>query len=160
MLVWEALMGDRRSSAAGALGALAISAFACAEGSQLIATVERPAVVTAAATSPAPESRPGEQRVVVSVLGYKPPRDGTVQGVVTVQKKQGQEQEIGRFGLFPNAEFRASDPSQAQQFSFPCETRLIGSGLLFDRWALSSGRGNLNRWSPSQKCRTHYKLGT
>ena len=123
MLVWEALMGDRRSSAAGARGALAISfvctAFACAEGSQLIATVERPALVTAAATSPGSESRPGGQRVVVSVLGYKPPRDGTVQGVVTVQKKQGQEQEIGRFGLFPNAEFRASDPAQAQQFSFP-----------------------------------------
>ena len=71
MLVWEALMGDRRSSAAGARGALAISfvctAFACAEGSQLIATVERPALVTAAATSPGSESRPGEQRVVVSV---------------------------------------------------------------------------------------------
>src|SRR5262245_65689812 len=75
MLVWEALMGDRRSSAAGARSALAISfvctAFACAEGSQVIATVERPALVTAAATSPGSESRPGEQRVVVSVLGYK-----------------------------------------------------------------------------------------
>ena len=132
MLVWEALMGDRRSSAAGALGAFAISfactAFACAEGSQLIATVERPALVTAAATSPAPESRPGEQRVVVSVLGYKPPRDGTVQGVVKVQKNQGQEQEIGRFGLFPNAEFRASDPSQVQQFSFPLPRDLTRGG--------------------------------
>ena len=132
MLVWEALMGDRRSSAAGARGALAISfvcaAFACAEGSQLIATVERPALVTAAATSPGSESRPGEQRVVVSVLGYKPPRDGTVQGVVTVQKNQGQEQEIGRFGLFPNAEFRASDPSQAQQFSFPLPRDLTRGG--------------------------------
>ena len=132
MLVWEALMGDRRSSAAGARGALAISfvctAFACAEGSQVIATVERPALVTAAATSPGSESRPGEQRVVVSVLGYKPPRDGTVQGVVTVQEKQGQEQEIGRFGLFPNAEFRASDPSQAQQFSFPLPRDLTRGG--------------------------------
>jgi len=132
MLVWGALMGDRRSSAAGARGALAISfvctAFACAEGSQVIATVERPALVTAAATSPGSESRPGEQRVVVSVLGYKPPRDGTVQGVVTVQKKQGQEQEIGRFGLFPNAEFRASDPSQAQQFSFPLPWDLTRGG--------------------------------
>ena len=132
MLVWEALMGDRRSSAAGVRGALAISfvctAFACAEGSQLIATVERPALVTAAATSPGSESRPGEQRVVVSVLGYKPPRDGTVQGVVTVQKNQGQEQEIGRFGLFPNAEFRASDPSQAQQFSFPLPRDLTRGG--------------------------------
>jgi hypothetical protein len=115
-------MGDRRSSTAGALGAV-VALLACislvsAEGSQLIATVERPAVVTAA-PAPGPESTPGDQRVVVSVMAFTPPSDGTVQGVVKVQKSEGgPEQEIGRFGMFPNAEFRATDPSQAQRFSF------------------------------------------
>src|SRR5882724_4864919 len=110
-------MGDHRSSAASALGALAILlaciALVSAEGSPLIATVERPAVVTAAAP-PGPEVSPGDQRVVVSVTAFTPPRDGTVQGVVKVKKNEGGEHEIGRFGMFPNAEFRASDPSQAQ----------------------------------------------
>jgi hypothetical protein len=124
-------MGDRRSSAAGPLGALAIS-FACialasAEGSQLIATVERPAVVTAAV--PGLGGSPDDQRVVVSVMAYTPPRDGTVQGVVKAQRSDGgPEHELGRFGLFPNAEFRAADPSQAQRFSFPLPKDLASGG--------------------------------
>jgi hypothetical protein len=125
-------MGDRRSSAAGVLGALAIMlaciAVVSAEGNQLIATVERPAVVTAAA-APGPEDSLRDQRVVVSVTAFTPSRDGTVQGVVKVQKSEGgAEQEIGRFGMFPNAEFRAADPSQAQRFSFPLPKELARGG--------------------------------
>lgn len=127
-------MGDRRSSAAGALGALAIMlaciALASAEDSQLIATVERPAVVTAAAV-PGPDAGMADQpaRLVVSVTAFTPSRDGTVQGVVKVQKSEGgAEQEIGRFGMFPNAEFRAADPSQAQRFSFPLPKELARGG--------------------------------
>jgi hypothetical protein len=63
--------------------------------------------------------------VVVSVVAYKPSRDGAVQGVVKVQKNEGgTEQEIGRFGIFPNAEFRAADPSQARRYSFPLPTEV------------------------------------
>ncbi len=123
-------MRDRRSCATGALGALAI-VLAClgpasAEGNQLIATVDRPAVVTTAAV-PGPELGPADQpaRVVISVMAFMPPRDGVVQGVVRVQKNEGgTEQEIGRFGMFPNAEFRAVDSSQAQRFSFPLPKEL------------------------------------
>ena len=123
-------MGDRRSFAAAAFGALAIVLGnlgpAATEGSQLIATVDRPALVTAAA-APGPELGPADQpaRVIISVMAFTPPRDGAVQGVVRTQKNEaGTEQEIGRFGMFPNAEFRAADPSQAQRFSFPIPREL------------------------------------
>jgi hypothetical protein len=120
-------MGDRRSCAAAAGGALAIVLVclgAVAEDNQLIATVERPAIVTAA-VAPSPGASPADRQVVVSVVAYKPSRDGAVQGVVKVQKNEGgTEQEIGRFGIFPNAEFRAADPSQARRYSFPLPTEV------------------------------------
>jgi hypothetical protein len=120
-------MGDRRSCAAAAGGALAIVLVclgAVAEDNQLIATVERPAIVTAA-VAPSPGASLADRQVVVSVVAYKPSRDGAVQGVVKVQKNEGgTEQEIGRFGIFPNAEFRAADPSQARRYSFPLPTEV------------------------------------
>ena len=123
-------MDEGRSFAGAAFGVLAIVLGhlgpAFAEGNQLIATVERPAIVTAAAV-PGPELGPTDQpaRVIISVMAFTPPRDGVVQGVVRVQKNEaGTEQEIGRFGMFPNAEFRAADPSQAQRFSFPLPREL------------------------------------
>ena len=103
---------------------------ASAEDNQLIATVDRPAAVTAAA-APGPDAGSADQpaRVVVSIMAYKPPRDGVVQGVVKVQRNEGDgEQEIGRFGMFPNAEFRAADPAQAQRFSFPLPRELARGG--------------------------------
>jgi hypothetical protein len=124
-------MSERRSCATGVAGVLAI-VLAClgaaAEGSQLIATVERPATVTAAA---APELglSPAGQQVVVSVMGYKPARAGAVQGVVKAQSSRGgTEQEIGRFGIFPDAEFRAADPSQARRFTFQLPSDLARGG--------------------------------
>ena len=124
-------MFDRWSGATGAAAVLAV-VLAClgaaAEGSQLIATVERPATVTASAAPGGDASLAGQQ-VVVSVMGYKPARDGAVQGVVKVQPSEGgTEQEIGRFGIFPNAEFRAADPSQARRFSFPLPPNLTRGG--------------------------------
>jgi hypothetical protein len=103
---------------------------ASAEDNQLIAKVDRPAVVTAAA-APGLDAGLADQpaRVVVSVMAYKPPRDGVVQGVVKVQRSEGgTEQEIGRFGIFPDAEFQAADPAQAQRFSFPLPRELARGG--------------------------------
>jgi hypothetical protein len=60
-------------------------------------------------------------------MAYTPPSEGVVQGAVRVQTSDsGTEQEIGRFSLFPNVEFRAEDPSQAQRFSFPLPAELAG----------------------------------
>ena len=62
-------------------------------------------------------------RVVVDVTGYQPPQKGAVRGVVKVQKPDGTEQEIGTFGVFPNAAFRA-DSSRARRYSFPLPKEL------------------------------------
>jgi hypothetical protein len=97
---------------------------AAAEVDQLIATVDRPAVVTAAAVMP--EARPADQptRLVISVMAFRPPRDGAVQAVVRIPRESGSQLEIGRFGIFPNAEFRAAEPSKAQRFGFPLPKEL------------------------------------
>lgn len=86
----------------------------------MIATVDRPAVVTAVAVMP--ETRPADQptRVVISVMAFRRPRDGAVQAVVRIQRNgSGSQLEVGRFGIFPNAEFRAAELSKAQRFGFP-----------------------------------------
>jgi hypothetical protein len=121
----------RRSSAAG-IAAMLVPMLAClgaaAEGNQLIATVERPATVTVTVAS-GPDSIRAGQYVVVDVTAYTPPRDGVVQGVVTVQKNSNsKEQEIGRFGIFPNTEFSAADPSKVQRYSFPLPRDVLQDG--------------------------------
>jgi DNA-directed RNA polymerase subunit E'/Rpb7 len=120
-------MGNWRSYTAATLGVLAAWLDpVAAEDNQLIATVEQPAVVTAPAV--APGLGLADQRVVISVMVFVPPRDGAVQGVVTVQITEGGTQEIGTFGIFPNAEFRAADPRQARRFSFPLPKELARGG--------------------------------
>jgi hypothetical protein len=99
-----------------ALG-LSAGAFA-AEGSHLLATLDKPAVVTAkknfsvdggaAARTP---------RLIVTVIGYRPPQDGgAVQIVVKAQQQNGTEREVGRFGVTPDTAFTALDSSKSQQF--------------------------------------------
>jgi hypothetical protein len=112
----------RRSRATG-IAAVLVSMLGClgaaAEGNQLIATVERPATVTVTVAQ-GPNSIEAGQYVVVDVIAYTPPRDGAIQGVVTIQKHtDSTEQEIGRFGIFPNTEFSAADHSRVQRYSFP-----------------------------------------
>jgi hypothetical protein len=106
----------------GTLAAVLV-AFLClkrvaAEGNRLITTVDQPAVITAVTAMPElPADRP--PRVVISVMAFRPPRDGAVQAVVRIQRNgSGSQLEIGRFGLFPNVEFRAAEPSKAQRFGF------------------------------------------
>jgi hypothetical protein len=98
------------------------------EENRLIATIDRPAVFMAPVIS---DARPADQpaRLVLSVVAYKPPRDGTVQAAVKVQKNDG-ESEIGRFGIFPDTEFRAAEPSRAQRFGFPLPKELANDGAV------------------------------
>jgi hypothetical protein len=116
-------MSVRRLSMIGAGCALALIPLidpVAAEDDQLLATVDRPAILTAtpakvpenaAADLPAP-------RVIVHITGYQPPQAGGIRAVVKVQKPDGSEQEIGSFGVFPDAAFNA-DPSHARRYSFP-----------------------------------------
>jgi hypothetical protein len=124
-------MGDRRSAIMGACGlmvALACEGAVAAEDSVPIATVASPAVITA---TPAPAADQGvasqSPRVIISVTGFRPPHEGAVQAVVKIQR-DGTEQEIGRFGIFPNAEFSAADPSKAQRFGLPLPEELASGG--------------------------------
>src|SRR3712207_1269978 len=110
-------MNDRRNWMTGvgcALALLAPVAAVAAEGDRMLATVEKPAVLTARSALGIAE----QSRVVIDVTGFKPAQEGSVQAVVRVQKQDGTEQEIGRFGLFPQTEF-TSDAAGAQRYSVP-----------------------------------------
>jgi hypothetical protein len=126
-------MGDRQSRLMGAGGALVVALMSqssiAAQDRPPVATVASPAVVTA---TPAPMANQGvasqSPRVIISVTAFRPPRDGAVRAVVKVQNGGRTEREIGRFGIFPNAEFKAADPSKAQRFGVPLPKELASGG--------------------------------
>ena len=115
-------MDDRRSWLRGVWSALAVvfafGGAGAAEGDQVIATIDRPAAITASAAPAAEGIEPEQtQRVIIKVMGFQPPNEGAVQVVVKARMDAtGAEREIGRFGIFPNAEFKAAEPSKAQRF--------------------------------------------
>jgi hypothetical protein len=91
-----------------AVALLAPIAAIAAEDSQLLATADKPATLTAtpaaALEGTAAARRPS--RVIVYVTGYQPPQKGAVNFVVKVQKPDGSDQEIGTFTEFPNQAFK------------------------------------------------------
>jgi hypothetical protein len=129
-------MGDRRSCLMGAGCALMVALLSqssvAAQDTPPVATVASPATVTAAAAPAADQGLASQSpRVIISVTAFRPPRDGAVQAVVKVQRGGGRtEQEIGRFGIFPNAEFKAADPSKAQRFGLPLPKELASGGAV------------------------------
>jgi hypothetical protein len=101
--------------------------MALAQNDRPSATVDSPAVVTATA-GPADGFTSQSPRVIVSVTGFEPPREGGVEVVVKAQAEGSQkEQEIGRFGVFPEATFKAPDPSKAKRFGLPLPKELAAS---------------------------------
>jgi hypothetical protein len=118
----------------GAAGALVVAVMSqssiAGQDRPLVATVTNPAVVTATAAPVADQGVASRSsRVIISVTAFRPPRDGAVQAVVKVQKDGDRtEQEIGRFGIFPNAEFKAADPSKARRFGVPLPKEVANSG--------------------------------
>ena len=106
------------------------------------ATVENPAVVTA--TAGLPEGFLGQSpRVIVSVTGYEPPREGGVEVVVKAQSESSpKEQEIGRFAVFPETAFKAPDPSKAKRFGLPLPRVLAASKSVTLRVYLVPFRGS------------------
>lgn len=80
-----------------------------------VATPKHSAVVSVKSEASSSEAQPGS--LIVNVVGYEPPPQGGVQAVVTVRAATtGESYEIGRFGLFPNSQFKAKDGDEAQQF--------------------------------------------
>jgi hypothetical protein len=139
-------MGNRAALTLGIALAFAAGAIfwdlALAQNDRLSATVENPAVVTATAapaeglTSPSP-------RVIVSVTGFEPPREGGVEVVVKAQSESSpKEQEIGRFAVFPETAFKAPDPSKAKRFGLPLPQVLAASKSVTLRVYLVPFRGS------------------
>jgi hypothetical protein len=115
---------------AGCLLAMLAMTTPLAGAEPAIATVGQPAVITVA---PAPEALAPDRapRAVVEVSAFRPPSSGAVQAVVRAQPGDGgPEQEIGRFAIFPNAEFSATDPSQVRRFGLALPKSLAGAGPL------------------------------
>jgi hypothetical protein len=100
--------------------ALWSAAASAQEGDQLLATVDKPARITATRTAPAVDAAPARpMRVIVSVTHYRPTEDGSpLEVVVNGRSGDGAEQEIGRFGITPDREFASADPSTTQRFRF------------------------------------------
>ncbi len=102
-------------------------------GDQVIATVERPAVITStSAPVSAAAGGAAEQsaRLVVSVAGYTPPQDGgAVQVVVKAQQHgSGAEQEVGRFGvMLPTGSMGSSGVAR---YGLPLPPELADDGPL------------------------------
>jgi hypothetical protein len=108
-----------------AFALIAPLAAIAAEGSPLLATVDRPAILTATPAAALESTAAGQpaSRVIVHITSYQPPQKGAVRGVVKVQKPDGSEQEIGTFGVFPDTAFKA-DTSRARSYSFPLPKEL------------------------------------
>ncbi len=63
--------------------------------------------------------RLGRRRIAIDVTAYKPPSSGTSTFVVHLVLANGKgRQEIGRFGLHPDAPFRSSDTVSPHRFQF------------------------------------------
>jgi hypothetical protein len=108
--------------------ALALMRPSVASAEPVTATVDQPAVITT--TTGAAESAPANpSRAVIHVTAFTPPHSGAVQAVVKVEQG-GHEQEVGRFGIFPNAEFTANSPSQVRRFGLPLPKSLAAGGPL------------------------------
>ena len=100
-----------------------------AEGDHLLATMDKPAVVTATASSaPTSLGQPAGRQVVISVTGYQPPQGGAIQGVVKAQRPDGSEQQIGTIGVFPDTAFKA-DSSRPRTYNFPLPKELQGASV-------------------------------
>jgi hypothetical protein len=139
-------MGNRAAIAPGIALALAAGAIfwelALAQNDLLSATVENPAEITATA-APAEGFASQSPRVIVSVTGFEPPREGGVEVVVKAQSESSPgEQEIGRFGVFPETAFKAPDPSKAKRFGLPLPQDLAASKAVTLRVYLVPFRGS------------------
>jgi len=63
--------------------------------------------------------RLGHRRIAIDVTAYTPPSSGTSTFVVQLVLENGKgRQEIARFGLNPDAPFRATDSVEPQRFQF------------------------------------------
>ncbi|MHC2282126.1 hypothetical protein ACVME8_008769 [Bradyrhizobium diazoefficiens] len=90
------------------------------EKDPLLATVDKPAIITARRAVTANAAANTRLQTIVSVVSYHPSADGRpIEVVVDGRVEGGPSHEIGRFGITPDREYAADDPSAAQRFLLP-----------------------------------------
>ncbi len=124
------------ASAALTLGIAFMSlGLAPAADGDMMATIEKPAVLTV----PVPASARADQQrqLILDVTEFQPPvcpadEVCAVQAVVkaATNSSGGPPQEIGRFSITPNAQFRVANPLDAQRFGFVLPANLARGGPL------------------------------
>ena len=121
-------MTTLRTIFAGAFVALALVRAEAAEGDQVLATPEKPAVVTVARSAALDRASGRNAAVYVQVAAYQPPRDGgSIVIVVKAEVPGGAERDIGRFGLSLNKPFSAAEVPHGQTFRLALPRDLPGT---------------------------------
>jgi hypothetical protein len=143
-------MVGSRAWTIGVLPALAFITIsgALAEGDDvMMATIAKPATISATTTPPGDNSAmsataTARRRIILSVSEFQPAADADpVTAVVKLQKADGAQQEIGRFGITPHVPFKARDSSNFQRFGFSLPPDYASSGALTVIVSLVPNRG-------------------
>jgi hypothetical protein len=112
-------------------------ATAMAEDKAQVATVTQPALVLAKRSG---RGASLSEHIVVRVIGFRPAQEGAVQ-VVVKAVVNGAKQEVGRFGIFPNAPFKSEAQEQAQMFSLTLPKELANVETLALQFSIQPFRG-------------------
>jgi hypothetical protein len=119
---------------AGSLVAMAAVLGVAAAKDSMLATIDKPATLTATPVSAAMLGAAdiGTGHVLVTVVAFTPPPDRKpVEAVVWISRRGGgPAQKVGSFAITPYAPFKARDPSMAQRFQFPLPASLAGQRTL------------------------------
>jgi hypothetical protein len=92
---------------------------------RLIVTLAIIAAVRSRSTGDEKATPSGRGRLIISVTNYHPTVDGSpVEVVVKGRGGDGVEREVGRFGITPDQEYSAAEPSDALRFSLPLPSEL------------------------------------
>ena len=106
---------------AGRFAAVAIAAaanLAVAQTGGYVATAAKPVTIPLSVTMPSRTALAGGRFVDIAVRGFHPSGSGPVQ-IVVEAKTRTSRVEIGRFGIFPERPFVASEATRVQRFSLP-----------------------------------------
>ena len=115
---------------------------ASAHAQRFLATISHPAAIPVARAPNASVATAGFKYVDITVWGFQPSSAGPVQIVVETVANASRV-EIGRFGIYPELRFSATDATKAQRFglAIPAGLRLDESTRLIVRILPSRGNG-------------------
>ncbi len=98
----------------------------------MLATLDKPAVMTATLSGPTLTETPGPPRVLLTIVAFTPPPDKKpVEIVVSAARHDGSARhELGRVAISPYAAFGRGDTKRWQNFAFALPDALTGQATL------------------------------